>query len=218
MIMTSKFLSAAASGVVAIAISTSAMAQTAPAAAPAAAAAPAITHGAAIPGVCIFSSQRAVAASQVGGAVDARLKTIITQVNAELTSERTALDNEAKALDAKRATLDQGALETQAAALQVKANAWQRKGQQRQKEVEATEQKALQRVYQELDPAIKQVYQQRTCGMLVDRESVLLANPAMDITDGVVTALNARIKTLTFDRERLDQALPGAQALQPTNK
>ena len=89
MIMTSKFLSAAASSVVAIAISTSAMAQTAPAAAPA------ITHGAAIPGVCIFSSQRAVAASQVGGAVDARLKIIISQVNAELTSERTAIDNEA---------------------------------------------------------------------------------------------------------------------------
>jgi Skp family chaperone for outer membrane proteins len=215
MIMNSKFLTATASSLVALAMASSAMAQTAPAAAPAV---PAITHGPATPGVCILSSQRAVGASQVGQAVDARLKIIIQQVNAELTGERTALDNEAKALDAKRATLDQGSLEQQAAALQVKANAWQRKGQQRQKEVEATEQKALSRVYQELDPAIKQVYQQRTCGMLVDRESVLLANPAMDITDAVVVALNARIKTLTFDRERLDQALPGAQALQPTKK
>lgn len=114
--------------------------------------------------------------------------------------------------------MDQGALEQQAAGLQVKANAWQRKGQLRQKEVEATEQKALSRVYQELDPAIKQVYQQRTCGMLVDRESVLLANPAMDITDAVVVALDARIKTLTFDRERLDQPAVGAQALTPPKK
>lgn len=211
MIMTSKFLSAAASGVVAIAMSTSAMAQTAPAA-------PAISHGAPIAGVCIFSSQRAVGSSAVGKAVDARLKTIIAQVNAELTGERTTLDNEAKALDARKATMDQGALEQQAAGLQVKANAWQRKGQLRQKEVEATEQKALSRVYQELDPAIKQVYQQRTCGMLVDRESVLLANPAMDITDAVVVALDARIKTLTFDRERLDQPAAGAQALTPPKK
>lgn len=211
MIMTSKFLSAAASGVVAIAMSTSAMAQTAPAA-------PAISHGAPIAGVCIFSSQRAVGSSAVGKAVDARLKTIIAQVNAELTGERTTLDNEAKALDAKKATMDQGTLEQQAAGLQVKANAWQRKGQLRQKEVEATEQKALSRVYQELDPAIKQVYQQRTCGMLVDRESVLLANPAMDITDAVVVALDARIKTLTFDRERLDQPAAGAQALTPPKK
>jgi Skp family chaperone for outer membrane proteins len=212
MIMTSKFLSAAASGVVAIAMSTSALAQTAPVAAPV------ISHGAPIAGVCIFSSQRAVGSSAVGKAVDARLKTIIAQVNAELTGERTTLDNEAKALDTKKATMDQGALEQQAAGLQVKANAWQRKGQLRQKEVEATEQKALSRVYQELDPAIKQVYQQRTCGILMDRESVLLANPAMDITDAVVVALDARIKTLTFDRERLDQPAAGAQVLSPTKK
>ena len=153
----------------------------------------------------------------VGKAVDARLKTIIQQVNAELNTERTGLDNEAKALDAKKGTLAQDALEQQAAALQVKANAWQRKGQLRQKEVEATEQKALNRVYQELDTPIRQVYQSQKCSLLLDRESVMLANPAMDITDAVVAALDARIKTLTFDRERLDQA-PVAGALQPTNK
>ncbi|NQE64128.1 OmpH family outer membrane protein [Caulobacter sp. RHG1] len=209
----SKFLSAAATSVVALALATSASAQTAPAAA----AAPAVTHGPAIAGVCIFSSQGAVGGSLVGKAVDTRLKTIIQQVNAELTAERTSLDNEAKALDAKKATLAQDALEQQASALQVKANAWQRKGQLRQKEVEATEQKALSRVYQELDTPIKQVYQAQKCGILLDRESVMLANPSMDITAAVVAALDARIKTLTFDRERLDQA-PAAGALQPTNK
>ncbi|MCY1647880.1 OmpH family outer membrane protein [Caulobacter sp. SL161] len=211
----SKFLTAAASSVVALAIASSASAQTASAAAPAA---PAVTHGPALPGVCIFSSPRAVGSSLVGKAVDARLKTIIQQVNAELTGERTALDNEAKALDAKKTTIAQDALEQQAATLQAKANAWQRKGQLRQKEVEATEQKALSRVYQELNTPIQQVYQAQKCSVLLDREAVMLANPAMDITDAVVAALDARIKTLTFDRERLDQQVPGAAALQPTNK
>ncbi|KQY28158.1 outer membrane chaperone Skp [Caulobacter sp. Root1455] len=211
--MTSKFLAATVSGLAALATASGAFAQAAPPAA-----APPISHGAPIAGVCIFSSQRAVATSQVGKAVDARLKAIIAQVNAELTAERTSLDNDAKALDAKKATLDQSALEQQAAALQVRANAWQRKGQQRQREVEATEQKQLARVYQELDPAIRQAYQAKTCSILIERESVLLGNPAMDITDAVVTAVDARIKTLTFDRERLDQAAPGAQALQPTPK
>lgn len=213
----SKFLSAAASSVVALAIATSASAQTAPAAA-AAPAAPAVTHGPALPGVCIFSDKRAVGQSLVGKAVDARLKTIAQQVQAELNGERTALETEAKALEAKRATLAQDAQEQQGAALQVKANAWQRKAQLRQKEYEATEQKALSRVYQELNTPITQVYQAQKCSILLDRESVMFANPAMDITDGVVTALDARIKTLTFDRERLDQQVPGAQALQPSNK
>jgi outer membrane protein len=208
--MTSKFLAATVSGLAALATASGAFAQAAPPAAPP------VTHGAPIAGVCIFSSQRAVATSQVGKAVDARLKTIIAQVNAELTGERTSLDNDAKALDAKKGTLDQSALEQQAAALQVRANAWQRKGQLRQREVEATEQKQLARVYQELDPAIRTAYQAKTCSILIERESVLLGNPAMDITDAVVVAVDARIKTLTFDRERLDQAAPGAQALQPT--
>ena len=211
--MTSKFLAATVSGLAALATASGAFAQAAPPAA-----APAVTHGAPITGVCIFSSQRAVATSQVGKAVDARLKTIISQVNAELTGERTSLDNDAKALDAKKGTLEQSALEQQAAALQVRANAWQRKGQLRQREVEATEQKQLARVYQELDPAIRQAYQAKTCSILIERESVLLGNPAMDITDAVVTAVDARIKTLTFDRERLDQAAAAAQPLQPTKK
>ncbi len=211
----SKFLSAAAASVVAIAIATSASAQTAPAAA--APAAPAVTHGPAITGVCIFSSQGAVGGSAVGKAVVARLQTITQQVGAELNGERTALENEGKALDAKKATTAQDALEQQAAALQVKGNAWQRKAQLRQREVEATEQKALQRVYQEMDMPIRQVYQAQKCSILLERDSVMLANPAMDITAAVITALDARIKTLTFDRERLDQA-PAAGALQPTNK
>ena len=209
----SKFLSAAATSVVALAIATSASAQTAPAAP----AAPAITHGPALPGVCIFSSQGAISGSAVGKAVNTRLGTIVQQVRAELDGERTGLENEAKALDAKKATIAQDALEQQAATLQAKSNAWQRKGQLRQKEVEATEQKALARVYQEMDLPIRQVYQAQKCSLLLERDSVMLANPAMDITPAVVTALDARIKTLTFDRERLDQ-VPGAAALQPTNK
>ncbi|PHY21435.1 OmpH family outer membrane protein [Caulobacter sp. BP25] len=214
----SKFLSAAASSVVALAIATSASAQTAPAAPAAAPAAPAVTHGPALTGVCIFSDKRAVGQSLVGKAVDARLRTIAQQVQAELSTERTTLENEAKALESKRATLAQDAQEQQGAALQVKANAWQRKAQLRQREVEATEQKALSRVYQEMDTPIRQVYQTQKCSLLLDRDSVMLANEAMDITPGVIAALDARIKTLTFDRERLDQQVPGAQALQPTNK
>ena len=178
----SKFLSAAASSVVALALATSASAQTAPAAA--APAAPAVTHGPALPGVCIFSSQGAVGNSMVGKAVDARLKTIIQQVNAELTAERTGLDNEAKALDAKKATLAQDALEQQAAALQVKANAWQRKGQLRQKEVETTEQKALQRaserMSQKIHPSTPEINRLRAAAALIPSiESGLLEFKAL---------------------------------------
>lgn len=186
----------------------------APAAAPAAAA-PAVTHGAPTPGLCIVSVENAIGASTVGKYVNTRLQQLVAQVNAELTAEKTAIDNDAKALDGQRATLDQNTLEQRAAALQVRANSLQRKAQQRDREVQATEQKAINRVGVEMEPLIRQAYQQKQCSMLINRNSIILGNPASDITPQVVTALNAKITQFAFDRERLDapaQAAPAAAA------
>ncbi len=187
-------------------MSTAAFAQ---AAAPAAA--PAVSHGPALPGVCVISLEGAITGSTVGQYVQTRLQQIATQVQAELKAEDTALQNEAKTLEGQRASLDQKTFETRATALQNKANTFQRKAQQRERELGATQQKALGRVGQELDPIIRQVYQQRQCSLLLNRDSVVLANPAMDISQPVITALNAKITQFNFDRERLDQAAAPAQ-------
>jgi outer membrane protein len=193
--------------------STAALAQ---AAAPAAA--PAVSHGPALPGVCVISLEGAITTSTVGKYVQSRLQQIASQVQAELKAEETALQTEAQTLDSQRASLDQKTLETRAQALQTKANAFQRKAQQRERELGATQQKALGRVGQELDPIIRQVYQQRQCSLLLNRDSVVLANPAMDISQPVVTALNAKITQFTFDRERLDQAAAPAQTPAPATR
>jgi len=175
------------------------------------AAAPAVSHGPAVPGLCILSVEGAMGTSTVGKYVDSRLQQIVTQVQAELNAEKTAIDNEAKTLDSQRATLAPDVMEKRASDLQVRANAFQRKAQLRDREMQATEQKAFARVAQEMEPAIRTVYQQKQCSALLQRSAVVLANPAMDLTPQVVTALNAKITQFTFDRERLD-AQPGAAA------
>ena len=194
-------------------VSTAAFAQ---AAAPAAA--PAVSHGPALPGVCVISLEGAITGSTVGKYVQTRLQQIATQVQAELKAEEATLQNEAKTLEGQRATLDQNTLETRASALQVKANAFQRKAQLRERELGATQQKAIGRVGQELDPIIRQVYQSRQCSLLLNRDSVVIANPAMDISQPVVTALNAKITQFNFDRERLDQAAAPAQTPAPATR
>ncbi|MBP7704367.1 MAG: OmpH family outer membrane protein [Caulobacter sp.] len=212
--MTFKKTLAVATCVAAVAsVASAAMAQTPPAAAPRpAAAAPAqqIRHGAPIPGVCVYSSERAFAQSEVGKYVQTRVKQLATEANAELTNERTGVQNDAKALDAARPTLTQDVFEQRAAALQVRANALQRKAELRQREVEVTERKAFMRVLQELDPIVVGIYQQRNCALLLG-DGVLLGNEQMDLTGGAVTALNAKLKTFPFNRERLDtpQQAPG---------
>jgi Skp family chaperone for outer membrane proteins len=200
---------------VALTAANGAFAQAAAPAAPAAAAAPAVTHGPAVPGVCIISYEGVLGVSTVGKYVDSRIQQIVAQVNAELNGEKTAIDNDAKALDARRATLDQNTLEQQASALQVRANALQRKAQLRDREVQATEQKAVGRIQQEMAQPITQVYQQRACSLLLQRTAVVIANPAMDITPQVVTALNAKITQFAFDRERLDQQTGAPQVQRP---
>lgn len=182
------------------------------------AAAPAVTHGPALPGVCVLSIEGAIGGSSVGKYVSTRMEQIITQVNSELNAEKTAIDNEAKSLDGQRATLDANTYEQRAAALQVRANGLQRKASLRDREVNATQQKALARVGQELDPIIRQVYQQRQCSVLMSRDALVIANPAMDITPQVITGLNGKIVQFTFDRERLDQAAPAAQTKPATTR
>lgn len=175
------------------------------------AAAPQVTHGPALANICVISVEGAIGGSTVGKYVDTRMQQIVSQVNAELNAEKTAIDNEAKTLDSQRGSMDQSTLEKRASDLQVRANALQRKAQLRDREISATEQKALNRVGQELEPLIRQVYQQRQCSLLLQRSAVVLANPAMDITPTVLTALNAKITQFAFDRERLDQAAAPAQ-------
>jgi Skp family chaperone for outer membrane proteins len=197
-----------------LAAAPAALAQTPPAPPP-------VRQGPAIAGLCIINIENAIGASTVGGYVNTRMQQIVAQVNAELNGEKTAIDNEAKTLDTQSATLDRTVLEQRAAALQVRANALQRKAQQREREISATEQKAIGRVGQEMEPLIRQAYEQKACSVLLQRNAVVIANPAADITQLVVTALNAKITQFAFDRERLDQAAlpqpaaPGRPATPP---
>jgi Skp family chaperone for outer membrane proteins len=190
---------AACVGAGALAQGASALAQTAQPAAPP------VTYGAPINGLCALSIDGAIGSSTVGKYVDSRLGQITSQVNAELQGERTSIDNEAKALDGQRGTLDQNTFEQRASALQVRDNAWQRKAQLREREMQATQQQAVGRVLNEMRPLIAQAAQQKSCSIVLDRSAVVMVNPAMDITPGVVTALNAKITQFAFDRTRLDQ-------------
>lgn len=213
-----KTFAVAAGAAAVLAFASAVAAQTPPAAAPRPAALPVaaapVKHGPVIPGVCTYNGEQAVQDAEVGKYVAARMKQILAEVNAELTAEDTAIKNEAKAIDTARAAGPTDALEARAANLQVRFNAFKRKQQLRQAEVQQTERKALMRVLQELDPIAVSVYQARGCSLLLG-EGVLLGNPAMDITGQVVTGLNAKIKTFTFNRERLDTPAAGAAAVPP---
>ena len=189
---------------------------TAPAAFAQAAAAPAMSYGAPIDGLCTLSIDEAIASSTVGKYVSTRLQQIGQQVQAELTSEKTSIDNEARTLDGQRQTLDQNTFEQRAAALQVRQNALERKAAIRDRELQATQQQAVGRVITEMRPLISSASQQQKCAIVLDRSGVVVVNPAMDLTQGVVTGLNGKITQFAFDRTRLDQPQSSAPPVAQT--
>jgi outer membrane protein len=181
---------------------TAAPAAAKPAAAPAAPAAPVFTGTA--PGVCILSREGLVASSTVGKYVQSRLQQLTSQANAEVTGDQTTLQNDAKALDAKKTTLAPAALQQQQEALQQRLQTLQQKAQQREAEIQATQQKAVQRVLAEAQPLVSDQIKAKNCGVLFDGDAIIGANPSLDLTPGVVAALNAKITQFDFDREHLD--------------
>ncbi len=164
-----------------------------------------ISYGPPIAGVCVLSIDGAMGSSTVGKYVDGRLQQIQAQVNAELGGEQSAIDTEAKALDSQRATLDQNTLEQRASALQVRYNSLQRKAAVRERELQATLQQAQGRVLNEMRPLIASATQAQHCSVLLNGNAVIAVNPAMDITQAVVTALNGKLTEFAFDRVHLDQ-------------
>lgn len=185
----------------------------APAGSAASAPAPApLRQGPPITGYCVFSLNEVIGGSKVGQAVVARLKVLGSQVNAELEPEATGIQTDERALESQQASLDAATLQAKRANLELRISNFQKREQLRQQEIQATQQKQFGVIVKELDPIVRDVYQQRSCAVLVDADQggVRILNPAMDLSPQFVSGLDAKIQTLTFDREHLDQ--PGAAA------
>lgn len=174
----------------------------APAAAQQAAPAPAL-GGPAIPGVCLLSREAVFANAAVGKAVSARIDELTRAAQADVDQQRTLIEAEAKALAAEGADAK---TKDRRDAVAARWQALQRQAAQGSREIEATRVKALARVADAAQLVIAKVYAERKCGLLLDRGGVLGGNFANDLTAEVVKALDAKVTTFSFEREKLPQA------------
>ena len=171
--------------------------------APATAAATPLNSGPAIPGVCIYSNDQVLATSAVGKAFAARAQQLRAQAAAEISGEQTALQSDEKLLAGKRATLTQEQFAQQAQPLGQREQTLQQHAEQRSRELQATNQHQLQRLSEVIEPLVRTAYEAHHCSMLLNGEVIMAANPAMNISGEVTQALNAKLTTITFDRESL---------------
>jgi Skp family chaperone for outer membrane proteins len=164
-----------------------------------------------VPGVCVLSREAVLSSSKVGLAATARLRELAGQAQAEIDTERKSVQADMAALEKDKSAAS--AAEKRKPLVE-RWNAVQQKTGQRSRELEATREKALTRIALEAQPVIATVYRARNCGLLFAREVMLGGNSGADITPAVIQGLDAKIATLSFDRENLpaQPAQPGPLA------
>lgn len=179
--------------------------------APAAAAQPAVAvEGPAVPGVCLFSREAMFANAAVGKSVSDQVQKMGTDAQAEFERERKPLEDALRNLEGQRETLQPEQYVQQRQTLGQRWEDLQRKMAHRQQELEATQRKAVDRVFQEAQPVVATVYNDRKCGLLLDRNVVLGGNMSGDLTEAVVRSLDTKIQTLAVQREVLPTAPAGS--------
>lgn len=154
--------------------------------------------GPALPGVCVFHNERLIGTSAAGQALQSGMERLVTEVQGELSPYAQSIQAEGAALEQGGAAADpQG---TRIQALRQRVQEAQQLEQTREAELRYTRALQLQAIAQATDPVIVAVYQERGCGILLDRSSVYVMNPAMDITDVVIQRVNSALPTLSFNR------------------
>lgn len=156
--------------------------------------------GPAIPGVCVYYNQRVLAQSTVGQAVQTRMEQLAQEVQGELQPYATAIQTEVQALQQGQATIPADQMNQRRQALQQRVQEAQQLEATRDNELRYTLAEQRRKISEAVEPLLVAVYQEKGCGILIDRESVFIMNPAMEVTDVVIQRLNAQLPTLSFNR------------------
>jgi outer membrane protein len=154
--------------------------------------------GPVLPGICVFHNDRLLAQSTAGQSIQAGMQRLVTEVQGELAPYGASLQTEAQALQQGGQAADPDG--SRMRAWQARAQEAEQLQQRRQAELQYTQQVQLRTIAQSADPILTAVYQERGCGLLLDRSAVYIVNPAMDVTDLVIQRLNVSLPSVSFNR------------------
>lgn len=167
--------------------------------------------GPVIPGVCVYYNARLLAQSSAGQAVETRMQQLAQEVQGELQPYATTIQTEAQQLQSAGASLPADQANQRRQALQQRVQEAQQLEATRENELRYTLAMQRQAITEAVSPILTTIYQEKGCGLLLDRESVFMMNPAMDVTDLAIQRLNTALPTLSFNR----MPVPAQQGQQP---
>lgn len=158
--------------------------------------------------VITIDEARLLRDSRAGKDLAAKLKSIESQMKSELEPTRASLETEGKSLQTQLQGKTQEAVAADAALVttlqnyQNKANSFAQRRAVTSQELALTERKALVDFNKALEPVLLEVVQERNAGIVLSRNQVAYATEAVDVTQTIITKLDARTPTINVVRQR----------------
>ncbi len=152
-----------------------------------------------VPGVCMLSRGAVLSNAKVGKAADARLKQLAEQARTQLENQRKPLDQSIQQFQQNAKSMSDSQRESQQKSLQQRMQSFQKQAQELDARIRLTRNQATQRIAQTLDPLVADIYKRHSCGILLDRDTVLGGNPQNDLTAEAVKALDGKMSTISFN-------------------
>jgi len=159
--------------------------------------------------ILVMDSNRVLNTSAVGVHVKERLAEIAQEMDTELETEgapiRTSLEQfQTDTADLTREALaDRTDLLERQQGIQQQLVALNVSEQVKARELVATRAQALAPVRAALDEVLQAVVDEKEADVLIEREVLIFASEAVDVTDDIIEALNARLSTTEVVRVRM---------------
>jgi len=159
--------------------------------------------------ILVVDQSRIMQESNVGKHIQNQLLSIGTQMDSEVQSTSGTLKSEFESLRATSQNMTPEQRQARPDLAQRNAE-FQKKMQNaqmemaiKQRELDATRQKAAAQVNEKLAVIIKSIVDERGAELVVDRSLVIFSAPSIDITDEVIKRLNSQMRTVKVTRVRL---------------
>lgn len=148
--------------------------------------------------------------SKAGKDIQTKLAAIETQINGELRptattleTERSSLDQRVSAKQTRQELAADTALLTELDAFNKKANDFAQKRARVSQEFANAERQAFIDFNAALEPVLMEVVREKSAQMIMSRRSVIYSADTIDVTDLVITKLDAKTPTINVQRKPL---------------
>ncbi len=172
--------------------------------------------------VLVVDQARVLRDSDVGKHVNRQIESIGKQMNVEMAAQLSPIKIERDKLFAELKTMDVEALKSRpdlqqrAKALQEGTQKSQLEAKYKQTELQMTEQEAVLKINAKLEVILKAIVDEKKVDVVLDRSIVIYSSPEADITDDIISRLNAQMKTVPVVRKRLTRKPLPKQISRPT--